>query len=53
MRPLFASLDGVPIAGVYATDDQFVEGQPTEKLLARIETVASRRIALATRGDAA
>ena len=28
MRPLFASLDGVPIAGVYATDDQFADGQP-------------------------
>ena len=47
MRPLFASLDGVPIAGVYATDDQFVEGQPAEKLRARIETVASAALALA------
>jgi FMN reductase len=39
-RPLFASLEGVPIAGVYATDEQFVDGQPSEALLARIETVA-------------
>ena len=28
MRPLFASLDGVAIAGVYATDEQFADGQP-------------------------
>lgn len=47
MRPLFASLDGVPIAGVYATDDQFVEGRPAEKLLARIETVVAAAVALA------
>jgi FMN reductase len=47
MRPLFASLDGVPIGGVYATDDQFVEGQPIEKLLARIEVVAVAAVTLA------
>jgi FMN reductase len=47
MRPLFASLDGVPIAGVYATDDQFVEGQPIEKLIARIEAVAATAVSLA------
>ena len=50
MRPLFASLDGVPIAGVYATDDQFVEGQPIDKLIARIETVAAAAVALARAG---
>ena len=47
MRPLFASLDGLPIAGVYATDDQFVEGQPIEKLVARIESVARAALMLA------
>ena len=47
MNPLFASLDGVPIAGVYATDDQFVEGRPAEKLLTRIETVAAAAVVLA------
>ena len=47
MRPLFASLDGVPIAGVYATDGQFVDGQPFDKLTARIEVVASAALALA------
>mgnify|MGYP001577287787 FL=1 len=47
MHPLFASLDGVPIGGVYATDDQFVEGRPAEKLLTRIETVAAAAVVLA------
>ena len=47
MRPLFASLDGVPISGVYATDDQFVDGQPSDKLRARIDAVAAQAIALA------
>lgn len=47
MRPLFASLDGVPISGVYATDDQFADGQPNEKLIARIDVVAAQAVALA------
>lgn len=45
-RPLFASLDGVPISGVYATDDQFNEGQPSDRLLQRINDVALAAIAL-------
>jgi FMN reductase len=47
MRPLFASLEGVPIAGVYATDDQFADGQPSERLLARIDMVAGHAVVLA------
>lgn len=47
MRPLFASLDGVAIAGVYATDDQFVDGRPIDKLAARVEAVAASAAALA------
>jgi FMN reductase len=39
-RPLFASLDGIPIAGVYATDDQFEDNQPSDKLRTRIKNVA-------------
>ena len=50
MRPLFASLDGVPISGVYATDDQFVDGQPVDKLAARIVAVAAAAVALARPG---
>jgi FMN reductase len=47
MRPLFASLDGVPIAGVYATDGQFSDGQPSDKLIARVQHVAATAVALA------
>ncbi|MBI5287490.1 MAG: NAD(P)H-dependent oxidoreductase [Chloroflexi bacterium] len=39
-RPLFASLDGVSIAGVHATDEQFVDGQPNEKVRQRVRDVA-------------
>jgi hypothetical protein len=49
MRPLFDSLEGLPIAGVYATDDQFADGQPTEKLTARVEQVAALALTLAAR----
>ena len=45
--PLFASLEGVTGPGVYATDDQFAEGVPSEGLRGRIERVASAAIALA------
>jgi FMN reductase len=47
LKPLFASLEGLPVDGVYATDDQFVDGVPNEKLLARISHVASIAIARA------
>ncbi len=49
MRPLFDSLEGLPVAGVYATDDQFADGQPTEKLSQRVEHVATLALALASR----
>jgi FMN reductase len=39
LKPLFASLGGVAIDGVYATDDQFVDGAPSEKLRARVDEV--------------
>jgi FMN reductase len=45
LKPLFASLEGLPIDGVYATDDQFIDGAPNEKLLARIEHVATAALA--------
>jgi FMN reductase len=47
LRPLFASPEGVAIAGGYATDEQFVEGQPVEGVLRRIEDVAMAAHALA------
>jgi FMN reductase len=43
---LFASLEGVAIAGVYATDEQFVDGKPGEALLRRIYNVAMAARAL-------
>jgi NAD(P)H-dependent FMN reductase len=46
LRPLFTSLDGVPIAGVYATDEQFEEGKPVEALTRRINDVAMAARAL-------
>jgi len=47
LRPLFASLDGIPVAGVYATDDQFAEGQPAEALRRRVRDVAAMAATLA------
>jgi FMN reductase len=51
LKPLFASLGGVAIDGVYGTDDQFVDGAPNEKLLARIEAVAATASRLAHVAD--
>src|SRR5439155_554291 len=33
LRPLFASLEGIPVAGIYATDDEFVDGAPSARVL--------------------
>jgi FMN reductase len=46
LRPLFASLEGVPIAGVYATDEQFEDGRPVDAVLGRIQNVAMAAQAL-------
>jgi FMN reductase len=46
LRPLFMSLDGVPLAGVFATDDEFVEGRPGAALLERTDSVAEQTLAL-------
>ena len=37
LKPLFMSLDGIPAAGVYATDDEFVDGNPSAEVAARLE----------------
>jgi FMN reductase len=47
LRPLFTSLDGIPISGVYATDEQFADGQPNDALLGRVRQVAGQALALA------
>lgn len=44
LRPLFASLEGESVAGVYAWDEQFVDGQPVEALAARITRVAASAV---------
>lgn len=47
LRPLFMSLGGVPLAGVFATDDQFVDGAPDDAVVSRIELVAAETMRLA------
>lgn len=46
LRPLFASLDGVPLAVLYATDEEFTEGQPVADLVERIGRLADAATAL-------
>jgi FMN reductase len=45
--PLFASLEGTMAPGVYATDDQFADGRPSERLAARVDQVAALALRLA------
>ena len=40
LRPLFMSLDGIPLAGAYATDIEFTDGAPSTELVARIQRAA-------------
>ena len=48
--PLFASLEGTMAPGVYATDDQFIDGRPSERLAARLDRVAALALRLAAAG---
>jgi FMN reductase len=41
LRPLFGSLDGMPLGMLYARDDEFVEGQPAKELLGRLEALVT------------
>ncbi len=45
--PLFASLEGAMAPGVYATDDQFADGKPSEALARRVEKVAAVALSVA------
>lgn len=47
LKPLFTSLEGRPIDGVYATDDKFLDGKPDDALAARIALVARNALAVA------
>lgn len=40
-RPLFASLEGTPLAVLYATDAEFTEGAPNEDLVERLRQAAA------------
>jgi hypothetical protein len=40
------SLDGVPLAGVYATDAEFTAGEPTAELVGRVEEVVPTVLAM-------
>ena len=44
LRPLFASLEGTSLAVLYATDAEFVDGQPGPELAARLKAIATRAI---------
>ncbi len=46
LRPLFMSLDGIPLAGVYATDDEFTDGEPSMELRERLVVVAGEAVGL-------
>jgi FMN reductase len=47
LRPLFTSLDGIPISGLYVTDEQFSNGHPGEPVMNRLERVAGTAMKLA------
>jgi FMN reductase len=50
LAALFASLEGIALPGVYATDDEFVDGKPAEALTARIELAAEAALRMAGGG---
>jgi FMN reductase len=46
-RPLFASLEGTPLAVLYATDDQFEDDRPNEALSQQLHDMADLAVAAA------
>jgi FMN reductase len=44
LRPLFMSLDGLPLAGVYAIDAEFTDGAPSADLLSKVESIAEMAV---------
>ena len=45
LRPLFASLGGLPVGAVYATDAEFTEGHPGDELMERVRAVCWAAVA--------
>ncbi|MEX0683004.1 MAG: NAD(P)H-dependent oxidoreductase [Dehalococcoidia bacterium] len=50
LRPLFASLEGVSLASIYATDAEFANGEPSADLVERLRAAAHAAIAVARQG---
>jgi FMN reductase len=49
-RPLFASLEGLPLAVLYATDAEFEAGHPNAQLSERLRDIADRAVRAAGAG---
>jgi FMN reductase len=47
LRPLFASLEGIPALAIYATDAEFESGEPSAALSERIHRAAEQAMQLA------
>ena len=47
-RPLFASLEGLPLLVLYATDSEFEDGQPNAALSEKLQDIADRAVAAIT-----
>jgi FMN reductase len=47
LRPLFASLEGLPALTLYATDAEFDAGEPDADLTSRLQRIAEQAIQLA------
>ncbi|MCI0814816.1 MAG: NAD(P)H-dependent oxidoreductase, partial [Chloroflexi bacterium] len=49
-RPLFASLEGVPLAVTYATDSDFTDGEPSAEVMARVRVAMQGAVNAARAG---
>ncbi len=47
LRPLFTSLNGVPVWVLYARDDEFDDGEPSAELISQMEEVVSEVLTIA------
>jgi FMN reductase len=50
LRVLFMALDGIPLAGIYATDEEFENGAPSASLAAQVSNIAASAAAVASAG---
>jgi len=49
-RPLFASLEGVPLSVTYALDSDFAEGEPSAEVVARVQAAMRGAVSAARAG---